>query len=123
MTDDNELSDPKGLAPDLRYGESLLYDFAKFLTTLSLLALGGVLSLTQTQAVASGDVKLFNIILVVAALSLAGLLAMLTANSLASARAAGVEPRPKLHSLVKAAMALLAFGTGAFLMVWLDTLT
>ena len=34
-------------APDGRSGESLHYDLAKFLTTLSLITVGGILSLTE----------------------------------------------------------------------------
>ena len=42
--------DPRDHAPAQHYGETLLYDLAKFLTTLSLLAIGGILSLTQAAA-------------------------------------------------------------------------
>src|SRR5690349_2802991 len=115
MTDDSELVRPRHSADD-RYGETLLYDFAKFLTTLALIALGGVLTLTQT--VDRSDIKLFNIILVIVSLALAGVLAMTTANSLAYARAAGQEPHPKLPSVIKASMALLGIGTGAFIGIW-----
>ena len=120
MTDDGALADPKTEAPGERYAESLLYDFAKFLTTLSLLALGGVLTLTQ--AVDRADIKLFNIVLVLGSIALAGVLAMSTANALVDARSAGREPHPALRTMIKAAMALLGVGTGGFLMIWLDTL-
>ena len=120
MTEDSEIADPKAVAPDLRYGETLLYDFSKFLTTLSLLALGGVLTLTQ--AADRADVKLHNIILVLVSIALAGILSMTTANALVNARAAGKEPHVHLPKVIKAAMAFLGIGTGGFLMIWLDRL-
>lgn len=121
MSDESEIVDPKALAHDHRYGETLLYDFAKFLTTLSLLALGGALTLFQTAD--RGDIKLFNIILVFGAIAIAGILAIITANALVDARAAGKEPEPYLRKMIKAAMGFLGVGTGGFLMIWLDTLT
>lgn len=103
-----------------RYGESLLYDFAKFLTTLSILALGGVLTLTQT--VDRTDIKTFNIAASIIAISLAGTLAVTTANSIAHARSSG-QPVPRtLNRYIVAAMALLGMGMGMFLFMWMDTL-
>jgi hypothetical protein len=103
-----------------RHGESLLYDFAKFLTTLSILALGGVLTLTQT--VDRTDIKTFNIVASIIAISLAGTLAVTTANSIAHARSSG-QPVPRyLHRYIAAAMALLGMGMGMFLFMWMDTL-
>lgn len=103
-----------------RYGESLLYDFAKYLTTLAILALGGVLTLTQT--VDRTDIKTFNIVASIIAISLAGTLAVTTANSIAHARASG-QPVPRyLHRYIAAAMALLGMGMGMFLYMWMDTL-
>ncbi len=110
------------LKPDAdRYGESLLYDFAKYLTTLAILALGGVLTLTQT--VDRTDIKTFNIVASIIAISLAGTLAVTTANSIAHARSSG-QPVPRyLHRYIAAAMALLGLGMGMFLFMWMDTLS
>ena len=118
MSDEESPVDPKALAPVDRYAESLLYDFSKFLTTLSLLSLGGVLSLTQ--AANRADVKLFNIALVLGTISLAGVLALSTANGLVEARAAGSEPKPHLRRWIQGAMALLCIGMGGFIMMWWD---
>ena len=121
MSDESEIVDPKAAVSHDRYGETLLYDFAKFLTTMSLLALGGMLTLVQTAD--RSDVKLFNIILVLSAIAVAGILSISTASSLVDARAAGKEPHPQLKTMIKAAMALLGIGTGGFLMMWVDALT
>jgi hypothetical protein len=120
VNDDSEIVDPKSAAPDGRYGETLLYDFAKFLTTLSLFALSGVLALTQ--AADRSDVKLFNMLMVLGAIALAGILSISTANALVDARSTGKEPHPRLASVIKAAMGLLGVGTGGFIYMWWDSL-
>ena len=112
-----DLSEHAGLE---RYGETLLYDFAKFLTTLSLLVLGGMLTLSS--AARAGDLKLFNIVFVSVAVALAGACAFSTANSLVDARSKGREPSPHLPTVMKVATGLIGVGVGGFLMMWLDTL-
>jgi hypothetical protein len=107
-------------APPDRYGEALLYDFAKFLTTLSLLALGGVLTLTQADP--NGDIKKFNILLALGAIALAGTMAVSIASALADARSNGKEPSRRLPLYLKTSMALLGIGVGAVLQMWWDTL-
>ena len=111
---------PRDHAEGDRYGETLLYDFAKFLTTLSLLVLGGMLTLST--AARSGDLKLFNIIFVTVAIALAGMAAFVTANALVDARASGREPSAMLPKLMKFATGLLGIGLGGFLAMWLDSL-
>jgi hypothetical protein len=101
------------------YGETLLYDFAKFLTTLSLLVLGGMLTLSS--AARAGDLKLFNIVFVSVAVALAGVCAFSTANSLVDARSKARQPSGHLPAVIKAATALIGLGVGGFLIMWLDT--
>ena len=120
MIEDDARVDPKAHSAPDTYGETLLYDYAKWMTTLSLLALGGVLTITQTADLK--DIKLFNIGFVLIALALAGMLSFSTANALVSARAAGKAPPPSLPGLMKAATAFLGIGTGGFLMMWWDSL-
>ena len=118
MMEEETRLEPK---PDAdRYGESLLYDFAKFLTTLSILALGGVLTLTQTAD--RSDIKTFNIVMAIGAIAVAGTLAVTTANSIAYARASAQDLPRNLHRYIVAAMALLGTGMGIFLFMWMDTL-
>jgi hypothetical protein len=120
MIEEETRVDPKD-QPAEQYGEALAYDFSKFLTTLSILALGGVLTLTQTAD--RTDIKTVNIAMSVCAIALAGTLALITANSIAYARASG-EPMPRnLHRYMLAAMSLLGLGMGMFLFLWMDTLS
>lgn len=120
MIDEETRVEAKPRADVDTYGESLLYDFSKFLTTLSILALGGVLTLTQT--VNRTDIKTFNIVASIIAISLAGTLAVTTANSIAHARASGQPVPGSLNRYIAAAMALLGMGVGVFLFMWMDTL-
>jgi hypothetical protein len=121
MNDEESRVDPRAIAPREQYGESLLYDFSKFLTTLSLLALGGVLTLTESADRA--DIKPFNIALILILITAAGILALTAANNLVIARASGDEPHKGLRLQVRIAMAALGMGTGVFLAMWWDKLT
>jgi hypothetical protein len=103
-----------------RYGETLLYDYSKFVTTLSLIALGGVLTLTQ--AAGPGELKPYNIGLVLGSIMIGGVLALSTANALVDARSSGKEPSKWLPGLIKASMAFIGIGLGAFLYMWWDAL-
>lgn len=106
-------------AADARYGETLLYDFAKFLTTLALIALGGVLTLGQASA--PGTIKPLNLTITAIAIVLAGTLSLTVAHELVTARNTGREPR-RLRAMLNIALALLGLGAGGFLGMYLDTL-
>ena len=121
IEDDDPRINPREHAGSDRYGETMLYDFAKFLTTLSLLVLGGMLTLSG--AARAGDLKLFNIVFVSGAVALAGIIAFLTANGLVEARARGREPSERLPTLMKISTGLIGLGIGGFLMMWLDSLS
>jgi hypothetical protein len=119
--DEGHRIDPRDHVHGDRYGETMLYDFAKFLTTLSLLLLGGMLTLSA--AARQGDLKLFNLIFVTVAIAVAGMTAFITANALVDARATGREPSPHLPKLMKFATGVIGLGLGGFLMMWLDSLS
>jgi hypothetical protein len=121
MSDDDGRISPRDHAEPKHYGETLLYDFAKFITTLSLLALGAML--TISQAARAGDVKIPIILFVSAAIGFAGVLSFLTAAGLAEARATGRDPDPRLPKYLKLAIGLLALGIGGFMMMWVDSLS
>lgn len=119
MSDDDGLIRPADAA-DHRYGETLLYDFAKFLTTLSMIALGGVLTLSG--AAAEGRIAPSVLYTALIAIGAAGVLAIVTASDLVSARAQGREPAPRLRRQVGWSMGLLGIGAGSFLGMFLDTI-
>src|SRR5437764_13427582 len=113
--------EPRHLVPEKHYGETLLYDLAKFLTTLALLATGGVLTLTQTAP--KGVFPPIFLLLVLGAIAFAGVLAFAVAFSLAEVRWSGREPSRRLSLLIQAATSLHGLGTGGFVWMWWDSLT
>ncbi len=121
MDDDLESTvNVRGHAPDGRYGETLLYDFAKTLTSLSLLVLGGVLTLGGTQQ--ATDIPLSGLVLTSGAIALAGMLALSTVFGIVKARAEDREPPKNLLLLIKSANFLFGVGLGAFMLIWLESL-
>jgi len=112
--------EPRHLVPEIHYGETLIYDLAKFLTTLALLATGGVLTLTQTAP--KGAYPAIFLLLALGAIAFAGVLAFGVAFSLAEVRWGGREPSRRLSLLIQAATSLLGLGTGAFVWMWWNTL-
>jgi hypothetical protein len=113
--------EPRHLMPEGHYGETLIYDLAKFLTTLALLATGGVLTLTQTAP--KGVYAPIFLLLALGAIASAGALAFGVAFSLAEVRWSGREPSRRLSILIQAATSLLGLGTGGFVWMWWNTLT
>ena len=98
------------------YGEGLLYDHSKFVTTLALFSLGGVVTLTQTADAV--DLKLWKLGLIIGSISAGGVLALATASGVVDARAAGKEPSRRLPLQLKIALSLIVLGLGAFLQMW-----
>ena len=97
----------------------MLYDWFKHLTTLSILALGGVLSLSQSG---DTDLKASTLVTVVIFIGCAGIAAFTAAEQLIRA-VANDDPIPASVSwLQKAAPGLLGMGVGAFLYVFLAAL-
>ena len=120
MIEDDSSVDPKGVADEEHFEQAMLYDFAKFLTTLALLMLGGVLTVTQTadKAVAKPPV----IAIVVSFIALAGVCAISAAGKLAKVNLSlRVERFTPQHYLM-GAIAFLGMGAGGFLMLWWKTL-
>jgi hypothetical protein len=113
--------EPRHFVPDRHYGETLLYDLAKFLTTLALLATGGVLTLTETAP--KGIYRPIFLLLALGAIAFSGVLAFAVAFSLAEVRWSGREPSRRLSLLIQAATSLLGLGTGGFVWMWWNTLT
>lgn len=121
MSDELESKvDVRDHAPEGHYGETLLYDFAKTLTSLSLIVLGGVLSLSGTDQAA--EIPVFSLVLIAGTVAMAGALALSTAFGIVDARAKNREPSANLTKLIKAANFLLGVGLGGFTFTWLDSL-
>lgn len=98
---------------------AMLYDWFKHLTTLSILALGGALSLSQSG---DTDLKTSTLVIVVVFIASAGIAAFTAAEKLMRAVANDEPLPPSVGWLQKAAPALLGMGVGAFLYVFLKSL-
>ena len=112
--------DIRDYAPDSQYGETLLYDFAKTLTSLSLIVLGGVLTLSGTEQAA--DIPQFGLVLTSGSIAIAGMLALSTASAIVDARNRNRARPSYLPLFIKAANFFLGVGVGGFMVIWLDSL-
>ncbi|HYI42359.1 MAG TPA: hypothetical protein VD768_01895 [Sphingomicrobium sp.] len=105
---------------DRANAELLLYDFFKFLTSMSLLTLGGMLAISQS--VDRGDIAPFALIVVLLIISGGGISSFVGAGEIVKQRYTG-SPSRSLEFHRKAAPSMLAIGIGMFLGVYVDTLT
>ena len=121
MIEEESNVDPKAVAEESdNFGKAMLYDFAKFLTTMSLLVLGGVLTVTQTahKAVAKPPV----VAMVMGFIALAGIFSISAAGKLANVKIGKDHPRFTARDYLVAAVAFLGMGAGGFLTIWWKTL-
>ena len=98
---------------------AMLYDWFKHLTTLSILALGGVLSLSQSG---NTDLKPATLVIVVLFIGTAGISAFTAAEKIMNAVADDAPLPASVGWLQKVTPALLGMGVGAFLYVFLQAL-
>lgn len=114
MSEDDENNLLASEAPN-RPGDLILYDYFKHLTTLSLLILGGILTLTQTDR--GAEMKLPTVLMVVGVVTLAGVISFTASGEIARAHFHG-EPPKRVDLYRKAAPAVLSVGIGMFLFLF-----
>ena len=117
MSDDIEdsVGPATQLAPETD-SEILLYDYSKYLLTLSMLILGGVLTISQSSDIANRPpTQVLLMILIPIAGS--GFLSLSCLSSIVRSR---VDGKPQRHAakLNRGAMGLLGAGVGSFLLSW-----
>jgi hypothetical protein len=110
MIDDEEMPEPHK-----RDGvDGYLYDYFKYLTSLALLTLGGVLTLSESASDKFSKYALTAVLILVAA---SGVLAFSGASEIVRAKSTGTGHR-HLELMRKAAPALLGAGIGVFLYIF-----
>jgi hypothetical protein len=101
-------------------GDALLYDWFKHLTSLSLLTLGGILTLSQ---VIDGEMikkpLLAGVLVVVAT---AGILSFSGAAQIVKGRSLGMHVPPRVYKLQTWAAMVLSMGVGAFLYLFVRSM-
>ncbi len=101
-------------------GELLLYDYFKHLTTLALLALGGIL--TVSQIADREDVKPWLLATVLVTISLGGIAAFGGAGEIVRGRHTGTPRHKSVEFYRRVAPILLAIGVGMFLSMFVDSI-
>lgn len=116
MVDDDPK--PVGVAPDDQL--VVLYDWFKYLTSLSLFTLGGVLSISQ--AAEPGQIKPAMFVVVLVFVSISGVLAFSGAGVIVGNRTNN-QPLPDYtHKLSSISAMSLMVGVGAFIYVMVKAL-
>jgi hypothetical protein len=112
---DDDVGPATQLAPETD-PEILLYDFSKYLLTLSMLILGGVLTISQSGDIANRPPPevLLTILLPIAG---SGFLSLSCLSTIVRSR---VEGKPQRHAAKfnRGAMGLMGVGVGGFLLSW-----
>jgi hypothetical protein len=107
-----------GLKP--RGRDELLYDWFKHLTSLSLVTLGGVLSLSQVDSI---DLRPNSLLIVVVLVAAAGICSFSGADKLVRAHTRQAPLPNSVGWLHRGAAGLLGMGVGAFLGLFLEALS
>ena len=102
-------------APRNRQGDLVLYDYFKHLTTLSLLVLGGILTISQTAKGAA--MKPTGMMIVVGVVVLAGIFSFSGSSEIARAHYQGDQPK-WLELYRKGAPLILSVAIGMFLFLF-----
>ena len=106
----SDSSDPLPTRP--RDGSELLYDYFKHMTSLSLITLGGVLTLSQTRGI---ELKPFSLGMVVIFLTAAGVSGFVGMDEIVKARFEGQDPPGRVRRYRALCQAAFAIGIGGFL--------
>src|SRR5689334_11313067 len=106
--------------PPGREADAMLYDWFKHLTSLSLLALGGVLSLSQISD--GKEIKTSSLTMVLIFLSLAGIMAFSAADQVVRSRVRGESLTKQVRWMQVTTPAVLGLGLGSFLYVFVKAI-
>lgn len=117
MTEDDGSSMDRAGGGD---GDLLLYDYFKHLTSLAVLALGGILLVVQN--IDPEALQRFKVFAVFGFVSAAGIGAFHGASEIVKARTTNQKPGKAVYRLRTVAPMLLGGGVGVFLSLFIDAL-
>ena len=118
MTEDQEQRVDRGRFGD---GESYVYDYFKFLTSLSLLTLAGIFAISQMDG-ALEQIGKPMLVAIMATVAAGGIASFMGVGQVVYDKSTGVDSQRKISFLMKAAPALYCVGVGASLMMFLDVM-
>ncbi|KQN25688.1 hypothetical protein ASE86_05625 [Sphingomonas sp. Leaf33] len=98
----------------------LLYDYSKHLLSLSLLGIGGIVSLAQSPQ--GQKIPGLIVSMMLGALALSGFCALSCSASILRARERDVAVGRGAWLSSRLAMMFLGIGVGGFLIIWIETL-
>lgn len=114
-----DLNDERLSSADFE-GDMLLYDFFKHVTSMSVLALGGILVIVQS--IAPEQVQGWKVLTTFGLVAFGGVSAFHGASEIVKAKTSGTKPGKLVYRLRMIAPTLLAGGVGVFLSLFLDAL-
>ena len=113
----SETGDPLPVRP--RDGTEILYDFFKHMTSLSLITLGGVLTLSQVEKM---DLKPFSLGLVVTMIAVAGISGFAGMDEVVKSRFDGQDVSRRIRFYRKLCPIAFGIGIGGFLSLFFTAL-
>ena len=102
-------------------GEGYLYDYFKFLTSLSLLTLAGIFAISQMDG-GLDQIGKRSLVATMATVAGGGIVSFMGVGQIVQDRTSGVHSPRRLKFLMKLAPALYCVGVGASLMMFLDVM-
>jgi hypothetical protein len=116
MTDDDEAVPDQGP----RDADSYLYDFFKYLTSVSLLTIGGILTVSQLPEAA--DLKRSSLLITMTPVALSTLMAFSGAGELVKAKSNDKPLSGNVRRLGQIAPIAFLIGIGSFIFMFLDVM-
>ena len=118
MIEDQEQRAERGTFAE---GDGYVYDYFKFLTSLSLLTLAGIFAIFQMDG-ALEQIGKPMLVAIMATVAAGGIASFMGVGQVVYAKTTGVDSQRKIGFLMKAAPALYCVGVGASLMMFLDVM-
>ena len=108
----SDYSEDRIVEESARHGELLLYDFFKHMTTLSLVTLGGILSISQTAGV---EIPIRELLPAIALITVAGAASLYSMEAMIKLRLANQPLTRSIRWQRLVASGSFGIGIGAFL--------